>query len=493
MDSQKEITRLLTEYGPGRVMKTVYDTAWIARLGDIDPKMSNAALRWICDNQLPDGSWGAAEPFYYHDRVISTLSAMIALTWRGRRADDRRQIERGQEALDRIVSGATQGLMADPNGATVGFEMVVPTMVAEAESLGLIYNQGERILGRLKRLRETKMARLNGFKINRHLTMAFSAEMAGSDCQSLLDLENLQEKNGSIAYSPSSTAYYARYVRPGDPAALVYLRGVIGEDGGAPICAPFDVYEQAWVLWNLGLLAPLNDKIKGLCQPLVDHLEAAWNAGRGVGFGTGYSVNDGDDTSLVYAVLTDFKRAPGIEAVYHYEEADHFRCYDLESNFSISANVHFLDAFRRAGLERDHPAVQKILRFLRENQLKEGFWFDKWHSSPYYTIAHVVIAAHDYDRALARSAVEWILKTRNADGSWGFFMPTAEETAYALQALCIWSRNGGNVYRDIIQQGAAWLTEHMEPPYPPLWIAKSLYYSEWVVRAEILSALLLAE
>ena len=97
----------------------------------------------------------------------------------------------------------------------------------------MFQHQGERILGRLKQLREAKVARLNGFRINRSLTIAYSAEMAGSDCQHLLDLENLQEDNGSVAHSPSATAYYARQVRPGDPAAMRYLREVVAADGGA--------------------------------------------------------------------------------------------------------------------------------------------------------------------------------------------------------------------------------------------------------------------
>ena len=99
----------------------------------------------------------------------------------------------------------------------------------------------------------------------------------------------------------------------------------------------------------------------------------------------------------------------------------------------------------------------------------------------------------DYDRQLAETAIQWILRTRDPRGSWGFFMPTAEETAYALQALCFWAMNGGSVPRALIKQSAAWLVDHMQMPFPPLWIAKTLYYSEWIVRSEIISALVLAE
>ena len=154
MDSRKGerrvkdlITKLIDEIGPGHMGSTAYDTAWAARLGEVDWSLSSHSLAWLAENQLPDGSWGAPAPMYYHDRVLCTLAAMIALTYRGRRGQDKMQIEKGRLALERIVGGATQGLQSDPNGATVGFEMIAPTLAAEAERLGIIKRQGDRILG----------------------------------------------------------------------------------------------------------------------------------------------------------------------------------------------------------------------------------------------------------------------------------------------------------------------------------------------------------
>lgn len=491
---KNRLIKLLDEGRPGNVMRTAYDTAWVARLGSIDLPMSNQALYWISNHQLEDGSWGAPEPMYYHDRVISTLAAMTALCRRGLRTSDREQIAKGLEALERMAGGATRGLIGDPNGATAGFEMIVPTLVAEAESLGIIKRQGDRILGRLSKLREAKLARLNGRTINRQITMAFSAEMAGPDYCNLLDLDNLQEENGSVAYNPSTTAYYALHIRPGDPAALAYLHRVVGEDGGGPIAAPFDVYERAWVLWNVALTGCCEEEEMLLhCKPHLDRLEAAWNAGLGVGFGTGYSIHDGDDTSLVSAVLCTFNRPVDLEAIYSYQEADHFRCFNLEVNPSISTNVHFLDVFRRLKFPQNHPSIQRILGYLRASRVGDRYWHDKWHVSPYYTSAHLVIACSGYDSELVSETVDWILQSQNEDGSWGYFAPTAEETAYALQALCFWHMQSGSVQKSVIRRGAAWLEAHSEPPYPALWIAKTLYYSEWVVRSEILSALILAE
>src|SRR5512138_492482 len=169
------IAKLIDEIGPGHMGSTAYDTAWTARLGEIDWTLSNRSLAWLAENQLPDGSWGARAPFYYHDRVICTLAAMIALSYRGRRGQDKVQVENGRLALERIVSGATEGLQADPNGATIGFEMIAPTLAAEAEKLGLIKNQGDRILGRLSKQRAKKLSFLQNMKINRDVTMAFSA------------------------------------------------------------------------------------------------------------------------------------------------------------------------------------------------------------------------------------------------------------------------------------------------------------------------------
>ena len=163
---KEQIHQVIKEMGPGTISTTAYDTAWVARLGEIDWELSSQALNWLCENQLSDGSWGASNVFYYHDRVISTLAAMISLTRRGRRKHDTKQVENGLLALERIISGATRGLMADANGATVGFEMIVPTLVAEAERLGLITQQKDRLLGRLSKMRSQKLSILNGKKIN---------------------------------------------------------------------------------------------------------------------------------------------------------------------------------------------------------------------------------------------------------------------------------------------------------------------------------------
>lgn len=483
------IDKLIDEIGPGHMGSTAYDTAWAARLGEIDWELSSRALSWLSENQLPNGAWGAAAPMYYHDRVLCTLAAMIALSYRGRRGQDKVQIENGKIALERMVKGATEGLMSDPNGATVGFEMIAPTLVAEAEKLGIIKKQGDRILGRLSRQRAKKLSYLRDNMISREVTMAFSAEMAGTDGRHMLDIKNLQESNGSVGVSPSASAYFATYIKRGDEASLAYLRRVMKPDGGMPNVAPFDVFEIAWTLWNLSFIPHLKKNAK--LQPHIDFLSKAWVPKRGVGFAADYSVKDSDDTSLVYDTLLRFGCEKDLASVLRYEEKDHFRCFELEANPSISANIHVLNALTQAGLDQRNSSINKVLIFLRKARGQNPCWVDKWHSSPYYATSHAIIACAGMADESVEEAVQWLLSSQNKDGSWGTYLPTAEETAYALQALWIWNEKVAKVTKSVFKNGARWLHEHMDPPYPPLWIGKCLYNPRLVIRSAVISALTL--
>jgi halimadienyl-diphosphate synthase len=487
MDLRQEIYNLLQEIGPGRMMPTVYDTAWVARLAELEEPIAERALEWLRLNQLPDGSWGAKAPCYYHDRTISTLAAINALAQRGETRDQDR-LQRAESALEASIDS----LKADPAGETVGFELIVPTLLEEAQKLGAIRQDGLDLLRKLNPRRRAKMSALPEKTINRFVTVAFSAEMAGTDGRHLLDIKRLKEINGSVAVSPSATAYFLLYIDRQDSQALDYVREA-APAGKAPNVSPFDVFEQAWALWNLALTEVLDNEMMSLCAKPLDSLESAWKPGSGIGFASEYTPNDGDDTGLVYDVLARFERAVDLDAVLHYEHVYYYKCFDLESTPSVSANIHILGALRQAGLKSQDPLVQKALIFLEHVRSKDAFWIDKWHASPYYPTAHAIVACAGYANELAVNAVRWILDTQNANGSWGYYMPTAEETAYSLQALAIWKREGNSVPDQVIEKGQEWLVNHRESPYPPLWIGKCLYSPELVVESAVLSALALTK
>ncbi len=488
MNLRQDILQLLQEIKPGQsqMTSTAYDTAWVARLFELGEPMAEDALAWLRDHQLPDGSWGAEAPLYHHDRLICTLAATITLARRGL-AKDQERIKRGLAALEihwpRLAN--------DPAGETIAFEMLVPTLITEARSLGLI----QRTNGwsdQLAYIREAKLACAPGRMISRFVTMAFSAEMAGEDGLHILDTDNLQEENGSISYSPSATAYFTLKVDRSNYKAISYLGDII-VDGGVPNVAPIDIFESSWPLWNFSLASNMDEENLALCQPHLDFLVETWESKRGTSYSAGYMPKDSDMTSMVYEVLAKFGRFVDLEALLRFEESDHFRCYNLEMNPSVSANIHVLGALRQANFELHHPSVQKVRLFLEQYQAPQGYWIDKWHASPYYTTSHAIIAMAGYDNKMIEKAVKWIMATQRDDGSWGYYMPTAEETAYCLQALTIWKRQGNMVVAERLKQGAQWLVTHKEPPYQPLWIGKCLYAPTLVVHSAILSALTLVE
>jgi halimadienyl-diphosphate synthase len=212
-----------------------------------------------------------------------------------------------------------------------------------------------------------------------------------------------------------------------------------------------------------------------------------------VGYATNCSVKDSDDSVITYSALLRFGVEKDLASVLAYEEKDHFRCFDLEVNPSISANIHILDALRQVGLNQKNASVQKIIRFLQKAKAQNAFWVDKWHSSAYYPTAHAVIACANVANELVEDSVKWILQTQNKDGSWGSYLSTAEETAYAMQALWFWNEHVAKVPKNVLKNGARWLKEHMDQPYPPLWIGKCLYNPNLVIRSAVISALALAQ
>src|SRR5438128_606964 len=64
------------------VAGTAYDTAWLASVPDpSNPTLPRfpSSLDWLICQQLSNGSWGGAIR-YGHDRVISTLAALVAVS-----------------------------------------------------------------------------------------------------------------------------------------------------------------------------------------------------------------------------------------------------------------------------------------------------------------------------------------------------------------------------------------------------------------------------
>jgi len=489
----------------GLMKPTAYDTAWLARI----PAEHDAggrrwvhrttgrvpafpeALDWLRQNQNEDGSWGA-EIEYVHDRVISTLVTILALTeWEGsgpsKDGQDRIAIERGLRYIwEKADTDGTIGQLEQEH-ETIGFEVILPTLLKGCQEFG--FTLPWSAFERYDKMRDEKMAKIPPDMLySRDTTMAFSLEFMGDN----LDVDKtgtLQEENGSIGVSPSATAYFLTKL-PDNVAARRYVADIASVYGStAPEVFPFDVFETAWSLWNLGL-AGLSLQDPPVAS-LVANLMRLWerSEARGLGFSSMYSASDADCTAMVYSVLRYAGYEPPSQVFRRFERDCHFVCYPWErdNDASLSVNIHVLHALQ--GLEQD--STTRIVNFLGSRMNSQGYWQDKWHISPYYATGHAVIALIGSEHELTKGAVQWMLDTQRPDGSWGYYgHPTAEETAYCLQALSAYDRYVEPVDRSALAHGREWLlTCRLE--MPALWVGKCLYTPVRVVESAIYSALVM--
>ena len=490
MQIEDEIARLLGQVGRNAISPTAYDTAWVATLRTRrgEPRFP-ASLEWLRSHQHPDGSWGASSPglqVYYHDRLLATLRAVLTLQRWGAQGADRRQITRGLEYIRRHAPDLAQ----DPID-TVGFELIFPTLLAEAAAADLPLPYGA--FRPVQQVRAAKLARAPlHLAYYRHLPLATSLEALGQAFHPAAAAE-VQEPNGSVGTSPAATAFLLEHW-PDNAPALAYLESVAaGGDGGIPAFSPMETMERSWVLYHLQHACPdLNTRWPALVQPVLEVLRATaeptgWTAS------AVSSVKESDTTAVCYALLRRAGYDLDPQLLYQYEEAEWFRCYPLERNPSISANAHILDALHTCDPGAAAPRVAKVLRFLRSSRHPAGYWFDKWHVSPYYVTSQVILAAHDWAPDLVAPAIAWLLRTQDPSGGWGYYAPTSEETAYAVLALHRWQGAGHPVPAEVLHAGASYLATQVAlgaTHTPPLWIGKALYAPVQIVQAVVWAALL---
>ncbi|MEY2341348.1 squalene--hopene cyclase [Acidithiobacillus sp. IBUN Pt1247-S3] len=151
--------------------------------------------------------------------------------------------------------------------------------------------------------------------------------------------------------------------------------------------------------------------------------------------------------------------------------ADHKALLDPPTA-DVSARVlTFLAALNRP---QDRPAIQRLVRYLLNQQEKNGSWFGRWGSNYIYGTWSVLISfAELCDTALQPAmdrATAWLSSVQQADGGWGesndsYLDPglagqgqssTAAHTAWACLALMA----AGDRDSDALRRGIQWLQEH---------------------------------
>lgn len=364
---------------------------------------------------------------------------------------------------------------------TIGFELIFPTLLAEAEKRGLNLPYCRNTYAEARR-RKLSLVPKELIYSNK-TSVSYSMEFLGDN----VDAERLhlaQLANGSIGNSPAATAFMLTYVN--DTNAVAYLQNVLALniDGSVPSQYPYDIFEKAWVLFNfaLGFI-----RVKEV-MPQVDYLDSVWKPG-GVSWADSFPVPDADDSALALRALQMFNIQKDPSFLEKYERDESFTCFEFEMNFSISANIHILDVVRNSNpYPRRLEVIDKILKFLKSVMIDGSHWQDKWHISPYYPTSHAVIAICGLDNSMTERAVGWLMATQHPDGSWGFNHGTFEETGLALLALLEYHRNIEHVDKQILGNGVNWLNRHFGE-IPEMWFAKGLYAPTNVVLSTALAAI----
>lgn len=457
----------------GVYIGVAYDTAWTARVTDQRGKpVFPECVQWLLKNQKSDGSWGS-QVQNYHDRIISTLSALIAL-----KELDKNQyspcIHRGEtyiwETLKNIPLDSSR---------LIGSELLIPTLMEQAESVGLNLPYHLKIYTRAYKAKLEKID--ESLWYSPFTTLSFSLEFLGNH----VDTERLpdaQLPNGSVTNSPAATAFFLQHTK--DARAFMYLKKVLSltGDGSVMTIYPTEVFEYSWTMYNLILAGLYFNRYTEICTFLHNNI-----GNSGIGWSTESMIPDADDTAIVLKTLYNMQCPVDFRVFEAYDAGDYYLTFQFELDPSVSTNIHILDCARNSPEFPDRDEViERLLHFLRRT-MHAGFWLDKWHASPYYPTSHAVFALCDFDLSLAEKAISWILETQHEHGLWGVNSGTLEETMYAVQALMYYHIHVEPIDLESVHRALSAVT-YITGDHTELWVGKVLYTSVPVVYSSVFSA-----
>ncbi|HKV39995.1 MAG TPA: squalene--hopene cyclase [Blastocatellia bacterium] len=138
---------------------------------------------------------------------------------------------------------------------------------------------------------------------------------------------------------------------------------------------------------------------------------------------------------------------------------------------TVDVTAHVVETLAHLGFTATNPAVDRALRFIRDQQESDGSWFGRWGVNHIYGTAAVLPALAalglDTNAAYIRKAADWIVAHQNTDGGWGetpasyvddqlrgVGESTASQTAWALMALLVIQTRA---YDAAIQRGTEFL------------------------------------
>ncbi|MFC0003102.1 prenyltransferase/squalene oxidase repeat-containing protein [Micromonospora siamensis] len=496
-EAARELIAAMMLEPTGRITPSVYETG---RLVSDAPWLTGHGRRLthLLVTQRPDGGWGAPGGYSVVPTVSAVealLSALRAAPGGPRRADLAAAAGRGLAVLS--------GWLADGPSLpdTPAADLIVPALVERIN--GQLARFGERPDGWPRALPGVDRRRLDalhallaaGRPVPLKLLHAF--EVLGP---AALRRPDITPVAGAVGASPAATAAWVS--AGGGPGlhrtALAYLEAAVGQHGGpVPCCTPITVFERGWTLSTLSRAGvPFRAAPK-----LVAELAAALGP-QGTPTGPGLPA-DADTTSVTLYALARLGHPVEPTSLLGYDLGSHFCTWQGEDGSSVTTNAHVLEALgwhvrhTVSGADRYRARTAALARWLCDIQQPDGCWADRWHASPYYATSCVVLALDGYAptgaAAAVDRAVDWVLATQRADGAWGRWSGTAEETAYALHVLLGVRGPARRGVRDAVRRGLAYLeTTDSRRDDPPLWHDKDLYTPVLIVRAAVVAARQLA-
>jgi halimadienyl-diphosphate synthase len=486
----------------GQSSPSVYETG---RLVTLAPWLTGHVrrLEFILAMQRPDGGWGAPGGHGLVPTLSATDAVLAVLTSPDGDSAVRAAADRALRMLFDWLPRLAPAAVPD----MPGIDLITTSLILSINRR--LADSADRVPGWINGGRLRPPSGSNGER----LALAQAALEAGRVLpQKLLHaLEVFGEPargaatvrpgpTGVIGASPAATARWlddAGRLDPAHPARRFLEAAVRQHHGPVPCGLPITVFERAWVLAGLARAG-----IDATVPPdLLDSLRPALEPG-GTAAGDGLPPDADTTAGAVYAL--GLQGAPfHPDALWPFELDTHFCTWQGEDGFSVTTNAHVLEAFglyvvRSPEATVRHAAVTaKLSRLLRDRQLDDGGWDDRWHASPYYATMCCALALDRFggpDAASAvRAAVRWVVGTQRADGSWGRWGGTAEETAYALQILLLTRPAGDEHAVEAAVRGHAYLgCAADEPDGACLWHDKDLYRPTAIVDAAVLAALHLA-
>ena len=151
----------------------------------------------------------------------------------------------------------------------------------------------------------------------------------------------------------------------------------------------------------------------------------------------------------------------------HIPFADHNAMLDPPT---VDITGRILEMLATYGYDKNHPAVKRAIKFIREEQEADGSWFGRWGVNYIYGTMLVLRGLEamgvDHHEPYVQQAAEWLRMVQNSDGGWGetcdsYDNPNAKGVGPSTPSQTAWAILGllaaNDTRSDSVARGIAYL------------------------------------